>query len=74
MGGKHWTPQEEEVFWTRIVPLAPPGQDQDSQEAKKNTRKKKTWGPLAKKMTKEMKARKGEDLDRTYSLTCVCKR
>ena len=63
MGGKTWSAEEEEVFWTKMMPHSPKriGDDIENNE-------EQSWGLIAQKMQTIM----GPDARRKYTSLSVC--
>lgn len=74
MGGKVWSDLEEEVFWTRVARLAPPGLHKESKVVKKGRGEiAKSWAPLVSVMKKVMADKNpGKDLPRKYTPISIC--
>lgn len=75
MGGKVWSDAEEEVFWSQLARMAPPGFHEESKAVKKGRNNHaKSWEPLIDVMKGLMlKKNPGKPLPREYTSISICK-
>lgn len=77
MGGKVWSDVEEEIFWTVLARMAPPGFHKESKAKKKSHHElAKSWAPLIGVMKMHMMRKHPmwtqDDLPRRYSAISIC--
>ena len=74
MGGKVWSDDEEELFWSIVARRAPPGLHQETKAVKKGREGSVTsWTPLVEEMQKIMLEKNpGRPFPRNYTEISMC--